>query len=500
MVKRKILRSVLILIFFFMSVFAYSYEPPEIEIFRKCYPDVKFECVYDNTVYDQLITITVGKRSEKLYWQGGRCLPKSELLNKKNFTPVLYEYSFEIPDPSTFSKKYVEELREMSSPENRQNGPGAPTFIYDIIYESDSRKNVEKHITRTTFFGKASYVHDRIVQPLKNVEKKIKALVGINKEVDDFVKNLDSAGSYNWRTIADSGRRSFHSMGVAVDILPIGWDKKNLYWAWRRDIDPDWMLLPLKKRWIVPDSVVKIFESEGFIYGGKWDLWDNMHFEYRPELILYTKKLQETRDTIKRLEEERMAAEKKRLEEEQKAAEKKRLEEELMAAEKKRLEEEQKAAEKKRLEEEQRAAEKKRLEEEQKAAEEELKEPESSEKENAKEIPGDVFWEKVEEEISDDGMPAVICDEGIVDDEKIIDVEPSEKIEQKKVPMDKSTDHGEKISGNESTESENQKENACDEVLEEIDGYEIIDGKYFEKIVEEELPEYLPYGVEYACP
>lgn len=452
MVKRKILRSVLILIFFFMSVFAYSYEPPEIEIFRKCYPDVKFECVYDNTVYDQLITITVGKRSEKLYWQGGRCLPKSELLNKKKFTPVLYEYSFEIPDPSTFSKKYVEELREMSSPENRQDGPGAPTFIYDIIYESDSRKNVEKHITRTTFFGKASYVHDRIVQPLKNVEKKIKALVGINKEVDDFVKNLDSAGSYNWRTIADSGRRSFHSMGVAVDILPIGWDKKNLYWAWRRDIDPDWMLLPLKKRWIVPDSVVKIFESEGFIYGGKWDLWDNMHFEYRPELILYTKKLQETRDTIKRLEEERMAAEKKRLEEEQKAAEEK------------------------------------------------LKDLESSEKENAKEIPGDVFWEKVEEEISDDGMPTVICDEGIVDDEKIIDVEPSEKIEQKKVPMDKSTDHGEKISGNESTESENQKENACDEVLEEIDGYEIIDGKYFEKILEEELPEYLPYGVEYACP
>ena len=452
MVKRKILRSVLILIFFFMSVFAYSYEPPEIEIFRKCYPDVKFECVYDNTVYDQLITITVGKRSEKLYWQGGRCLPKSELLNKKKFTPVLYEYSFEIPDPSTFSKKYVEELREMSSPENRQDGPGAPTFIYDIIYESDSRKNVEKHITRTTFFGKASYVHDRIVQPLKNVEKKIKALVGINKEVDDFVKNLDSAGTYNWRTIADSGRRSFHSMGVAVDILPIGWDKKNLYWAWRRDIDPDWMLLPLKKRWIVPDSVVKIFESEGFIYGGKWDLWDNMHFEYRPELILYTKKLQETRDTIKRLEEERMAAEKKRLEEEQKAAEEK------------------------------------------------LKDLESSEKENAKEIPGDVFWEKVEEEISDDGMPTVICDEGIVDDEKIIDVEPSEKIEQKKVPMDKSTDHGEKISGNESTESENQKENACDEVLEEIDGYEIIDGKYFEKILEEELPEYLPYGVEYACP
>ncbi|MDR3191497.1 MAG: M15 family metallopeptidase, partial [Treponema sp.] len=26
------------------------------------------------------------------------------------------------------------------------------------------------------------------------------------------------------------------------------------------------------------------FENEGFIWGGKWGLYDNMHFEYRPEL------------------------------------------------------------------------------------------------------------------------------------------------------------------------------------------------------------------------
>jgi len=35
-----------------------------------------------------------------------------------------------------------------------------------------------------------------------------------------------------------------------------------------------------------PDIVIDIFEKEGFIWGGKWTVWDNMHFEYRPELIL----------------------------------------------------------------------------------------------------------------------------------------------------------------------------------------------------------------------
>ena len=412
MLKRKVsVRFMIMLIFFSISVFAYSAEPAGIEIFRKSYPDIKFECVYDNSVYDYLITITVGKRVEKLYWQGGKFLPKSELLNARNFAPVFYEYSFEILDPANFTKEYIEELKAMSSPDSRQNGPVSATYIYDVIYESDTRKNVEKHITKTTFFGKASYVHDRIVQPLKNVEKKIKALVGVDKEVADFVNNLDSAGSYNWRTIADSGRRSFHSMGVAVDVLPIGWEKKNLYWSWRRDIDPDWMLLPLKNRWIAPDAVIKIFESEGFIYGGKWDLWDNMHFEYRPELILYTRKLQENRETIKRLEEEK-AAEEKRLEKERKAAEEKRREEEKRAAEAKRLEEERRAAEEKRLEEERKAAEK--------IAESEL-------------------WEKVEDEITD--------------------------FESYEI------------------------ESADEDVLEEIEGYEIFDGRYYEKIIDEELPE-----------
>ena len=30
--------------------------------------------------------------------------------------------------------------------------------------------------------------------------------------------------------------------------------------------------------------MIQIFEAEGFIWGGKWDFYDNMHFEYRPEL------------------------------------------------------------------------------------------------------------------------------------------------------------------------------------------------------------------------
>ena len=374
--RRFFIRLIVLLSIFSASVFAYSAEPSDLAIFRKSYPDVTFACRYDSSVGDYLITVTVGKRSGKLYWQGGRFLPKSEIKNAKKYTPVLYEYNFEMPDPAKFTRKDIEAIRSYSSTENRKNGPGAPTFLFDLIYESDTRKNVEKHITKANFLDKTSYVHDRILKPLKRVESRIKALALTDREVENFVKNLDSAGSYNWRSIADSGRRSFHSMGVAVDLLPVGWGQKNLYWAWRRDIDPDWMMLPLNKRWMPPDSVIKIFEEEGFIYGGKWEIWDNMHFEYRPELILYTKRLIE-----KRLEEQR-AAERKKLEE-QKAAERKKLEE-LKAAEKKRLEEEREA-ERKRLEEQKAAEEKKRLEEEREAERKRLEEQKAAEEKRLEE-------------------------------------------------------------------------------------------------------------------
>ena len=35
--------------------------------------------------------------------------------------------------------------------------------------------------------------------------------------------------------------------------------------------------------------LVEIMERHGFIWGGKWHHFDGMHFEYRPELILYSR-------------------------------------------------------------------------------------------------------------------------------------------------------------------------------------------------------------------
>ena len=47
-----------------------------------------------------------------------------------------------------------------------------------------------------------------------------------------------------------------------------------------------WMLVPQSSLWLPPETVIKIFEKYGFVWGGTWDEYDTMHFEYRPELAV----------------------------------------------------------------------------------------------------------------------------------------------------------------------------------------------------------------------
>jgi D-alanyl-D-alanine carboxypeptidase len=79
------------------------------------------------------------------------------------------------------------------------------------------------------------------------------------------------AGTYNCRTVADTGEPSMHSWGAAIDINAA----HAGYWLWPRAGSAD----------TLPAEIIDIFERHGFIWGGKWSHYDTMHFEYRPELV-----------------------------------------------------------------------------------------------------------------------------------------------------------------------------------------------------------------------
>jgi D-alanyl-D-alanine carboxypeptidase len=84
------------------------------------------------------------------------------------------------------------------------------------------------------------------------------------------------AGTYNCRTVADTGEPSMHAWGAAIDISTAHAD----YWLWHGSGSSGAGLVNR-----IPLEIVAIFERHGFIWGGKWSHYDTMHFEYRPELL-----------------------------------------------------------------------------------------------------------------------------------------------------------------------------------------------------------------------
>jgi len=62
---------------------------------------------------------------------------------------------------------------------------------------------------------------------------------------------------------------------LAIDLNPAYAD----YWLWRRSAAAP---RPANR---IPPEIIEIFEQHGFIWGGRWQQFDTMHFEYRPELL-----------------------------------------------------------------------------------------------------------------------------------------------------------------------------------------------------------------------
>jgi len=69
-------------------------------------------------------------------------------------------------------------------------------------------------------------------------------------------------GSYNFRTMRGSSKLSMHSWGCAVDFDP---GRNQL-----GDTTPNFALIP---------QVTEAFDSEGWIWGGKWKRTDGMHWQ-----------------------------------------------------------------------------------------------------------------------------------------------------------------------------------------------------------------------------
>jgi hypothetical protein len=188
-------------------------------------------------------------------------------------------------------------------PETRRNwDPGRLRLepLFRFIY-GNSESEVRAQLVSVPFLGQTVKFQSRLgaAQALAKAGRELELAMKNDRDLANFLspftsrkKDLRQYG-FVWRFIKGTNRLSTHSFGTAIDLLL---DEGPQYWLWDemkanperakqgeaayRDIHYKPTRAPLFNR-----TAVEIMERNGFIWGGKWNHYDTMHFEYRPELI-----------------------------------------------------------------------------------------------------------------------------------------------------------------------------------------------------------------------
>ncbi len=122
------------------------------------------------------------------------------------------------------------------------------------------------------------------ISTVNGVDKQLKKVSDELDQHPEWKKYLSGPSTVNWRVVAGTNRLSPHSYGMTIDM---GVAQSN-YWKWDHPKASETDPIDYRNRF--PLELVQIFEKYGFIWGGRWYHYDNMHFEYRPEVLLYKQK------------------------------------------------------------------------------------------------------------------------------------------------------------------------------------------------------------------
>ena len=219
------------------------------------------------------------------YYAGGRLLPEELLDKADDYSPIaFYNYQSELPPWKKPDPEQSARYGEMANNRQRSTRRRAPHF-FDALWRANDRDESYQRVKSLRFLGHTVAVHYGILEELSLVEEQILAAAKTDPGVQSWINGISKMDGWSWRNVANSRSRSYHSYGVAIDILPKSLGGKETYWLWASERKPDWWNIPYEDRFHPPDAVIKAFEAYGFVWGGKWPFFDTMHFEYRPEVF-----------------------------------------------------------------------------------------------------------------------------------------------------------------------------------------------------------------------
>ena len=219
------------------------------------------------------------------YWAHGRLLPEELRDQWERYSSYrFYSYSLDLPPIPELDKESKRRLKERLEHAEEDPPRRNESFLADL-YRAGTRGQTEARIVTVKLMGFEVRVHEQIAEPLEAVSRDLEVLIETDPVAQRFVAGLKGLAGYNWREIAGTRSRSYHSYGIAIDLAPKSFGGRHTYWRWALPQSEEFYAIPYEQRWMVPRQIVKIFEERGFVWGGKWFFFDTMHFEYRPEIL-----------------------------------------------------------------------------------------------------------------------------------------------------------------------------------------------------------------------
>ncbi|MDR0456624.1 MAG: M15 family metallopeptidase [Treponema sp.] len=211
-------------------------------------------------------------KGQRFYYANGRFLPERVRDKWEDYLP----YDF-------YTYPWAGTIRQRQAAYKYPVYSVGSSFLFDALYNMPSEDDSWELQEKYSFLGVKLLIHPEIKPLLDRVANLIRRAAQTDSSINEWIAELQTGVAnygWSWRSIANTSRRSNHSYGTAIDLLPKDMKGRKTYWQWDSDATTT------QDFYLPPEAVIKAFEDNGFIWGGNWDLIDTMHFEYRPEILL----------------------------------------------------------------------------------------------------------------------------------------------------------------------------------------------------------------------
>ncbi|SKA78902.1 D-alanyl-D-alanine carboxypeptidase [Clostridium sp. USBA 49] len=231
----------------------------DILILMMAYPEYAVNLEKDNNGYVYLIM----KSGKKILYDDKKIKNFEQKLNNPDLEDMLEQIYPLCPIDDVMEKNF---------------DPGR-IRVYSLLNEvyGSSKKAIESNLVNVEKINCRFNKNNKAAESLKNVMDELLPLAKGNSKISSCIYPL--SGTYNYRVISGTGRLSPHAFGNAIDLAR---DNRD-YWKWA-SIEQGRNRIKS-----YPKEIVEIFEKNNFVWGGKWNHFDILHFEYRPEIILKAK-------------------------------------------------------------------------------------------------------------------------------------------------------------------------------------------------------------------